>query len=66
MRVIRISLFVTALVFLTWAMTGIELGTTYNLLLMILILTTLIIFMNSRYYALGIDEAGLQREEGAE
>jgi low temperature requirement protein LtrA len=55
-RPFRISLIVTAVIFLGWSLSGIHLGTTYNLLVLLGILLAEIIYLNSRYYALNVDE----------
>ena len=54
---VRVSLLVTALVFLGWSLSGINLGTTtYNLLALIGILVAEIVYLNSLYYSLNIEE----------
>jgi len=58
MRKVRISLLITAGVFLGWAFTGIMIGTTNGLLVLIGILVVEIIYLNSLYYSLGIEEPG--------
>jgi low temperature requirement protein LtrA len=55
-RPVRISLLVTAFVFLGWSLTGVDLGTINNLLVVTGILVAEIIYLNSLYYSLNIDE----------
>lgn len=56
-RPVRISLLVTAFVFLGWSFTGVDLGTINNLLVVTGILIAEIIYLNSLYYKLNIDES---------
>jgi hypothetical protein len=56
-RPVRISLLVTALVFLVWSLSGINAGTIYNLVIVIGILIVEIIYLNLLYYSLNIDES---------
>ena len=62
MRKVRVSLVVTAAVFLGWAFADINLGMTYNLLILIGILVVEIIYLNSLYYSLGLEE-GVNKSE---
>jgi len=55
-RPVRVSLFVTALVFTGWSLSGINLGTTWNLVGLLAILIVEIVYLNSLYYALNIEE----------
>jgi low temperature requirement protein LtrA len=56
MKPVRISLFVTALVFLVGSMINLNLDTTYFLIAVIIILVAEISYLNSLYYKLGIEE----------
>jgi low temperature requirement protein LtrA len=51
-RPVRISLIVTAAILVLWSVTGINLGTTYNLLVLLGILLVHIIYTNYLYYTL--------------
>jgi low temperature requirement protein LtrA len=53
-RPIRISLAITAAVFIGWTLTGLHLNTLYYLLLVMGILVVEIIYLNSLYYSLNI------------
>jgi low temperature requirement protein LtrA len=55
-RPFRISLIVTALVFISWSLSGINLGTTNNLVVLLGILVAEIIYLNSLYYSLNVEE----------
>lgn len=54
-RPVRISLVVTALVFVAWALARIDLGLTYNMLVLLGIIIAEIIYLNSLYYSLKIE-----------
>ena len=54
-RPVRISLLVTALVFLVWSLIDIDPGMIYHLLIVIGILIAEIIYLNSLYYSLKIE-----------
>jgi low temperature requirement protein LtrA len=56
-RPVRISLLVTAFAFLGWSLTDVDLGTINNLLAVIGILIAEIIYLNSLYYSLKIEES---------
>jgi low temperature requirement protein LtrA len=55
MKPVRVSLFVTALVFLVASMINLNLDTTYFLIAVIIILVVEISYLNSLYYRLNID-----------
>jgi hypothetical protein len=55
MKPVRVSLFVTALVFLVGSMINLNLDTTYFLTAVIIILVVEIAYLNSLYYRLNID-----------
>jgi len=54
---VRVSLFVTGLIFLGWSLSGINLGSaTYNLAVLIGIIIAEILYVNSLYYSLNIED----------
>jgi len=55
-RPVRVSLLVTALIFLGWTLAGIRLGTFFYLLAVMGILVAEIIYLNALYYRLNIEE----------
>ena len=57
-RRVRISLSVTALIFLTITLISIKVDSLYYLLAVIIILVAEILFLNSLYYGLKIEDAG--------
>ena len=57
-RPVRVSLVVTAVVFIGWSLSGIDLGITYNLLALLGIIIIEIIYLNSLYYSLKLEESG--------
>lgn len=56
MRPVRLCLVITGLVFLGWSFTEINPGISYNLLIVLVILIIAIIYLNSLYYKLKIEE----------
>ncbi len=58
LKQVRVSLAVTALAFLVWSIAGINLGLTYNLIAVIGILIAEIIYLNSLYYSLNLEDPG--------
>lgn len=53
---VRYSLLITALIFIGWSISGISFGTTWNLTALIVVLIAEIIYLNSLYYSLNIEE----------